>query len=305
MRNKLFFLIVCVLCAISGNGQNIPEWYLKKPTPSNPTYVYNAECGFGYNYREARNEAFARMFQYASNRLGQPIDSEEINRAVQSGKDYEVISAQYNIPINKVCECSAEINGNQCVYILCQVATSGNIPVKFDDSFSDCDCGKANNLYSQDALYVDDCTIYRDGKKLKEGEIRTMFANTKSYELYDRGMRLQKNNGARTVGWLACGVGLFPTIIGGVLYVGSGSDEYRPNHEEDHEKDRERHKNTLIVGSALMGCGIVSLLIGGVILPSIGKSKIRKAVNLYNNGKLYSQIDYGFSGNGIYLTLSF
>lgn len=295
MRNKLLFCVVCVLCAISGNGQNIPEWYLKKPTPSNPTYVYNAECGFGYNYREARNEAFARMFQYASNRLGQPIDSEEINRAVQSGKDYEVISAQYNIPINKVCECSTEINGNQCVYILCQVATSGNIPVRFDDSFNDCDCGKANNLYSQDALYVDDCTIYRDGKKLKKGEIRTMFANTKSYELYDRGMRLQENNGAFTFGFVACGVGFFPTLLGGVFYSDSSNSG----------EDRERHKNTLIVGSALMGCGIVSLLIGEVILPSIGKSKIRKAVNLYNNGKLYSQIDYGFSGNGIYLTLSF
>lgn len=279
MRNKLFFFIVCVLCAISGNGQNIPEWYLKKPTPSNPTYVYNAECGFGYNYREARNEAFARMFQYASNRLGQPIDSEEINRAVQSGKDYEVISAQYNIPINKVCECSAEINGNQCVYILCQVATSGNIPVRFDDSFSDCDCGKANNLYSQDALYVDDCTIYRDGKKLKEGEIRTMFANTKSYELYDKGMRL-----CNSVGF---------TLLGGVLVPGGAVGGLLAS--ESSGTMAWAIGGTIAVGGVLM-----------MFLPrSIGKSKIRKAVNLYNNGKLYSQIDYGFSGNGIYLTLSF
>lgn len=285
MRNKLLFCVVCVLCAISGNGQNIPEWYLKKPTPSNPTYVYNAECGFGYNYREARNEAFARMFQYASNRLGQPIDSEEINRAVQSGKDYEVISAQYNIPINKVCECSTEINGNQCVYILCQVATSGNILVKFDDSFNDCDCGKANNLYSKDALYVEGRTIYRNGKPLNEGEIRTMFANTKSYELYDRGMRLARERG-HGAEWFLVTVGVIPTIAG----IAVGWDE---------------GNGSLITGAAMMSCGFTILFIRGVILPSIGKSKIRKAVNLYNNGKLYSQIDYGFSGNGIYLTLSF
>lgn len=279
MRNKLFFFIVCVLCAISGNGQNIPEWYLKKPTPSNPTYVYNAECGFGYNYREARNEAFARMFQYASNRLGQPIDSEEINRAVQSGKDYEVISAQYNIPINKVCECSTEINGNQCVYILCQVATSGNIPVRFDDSFNDCDRGKANNLYSKDALYVEGHTIYRNGKSLEEGEIRTLFANTKSYELYDRGMRLCNS------------VGII--LLGGILIPGGGVGGLLASESSG--------TMAWAIGGAVAVGGVLM-----IFLPqSIGKSKIRKAVNLYNNGKLYSQIDYGFSGNGIYLTLSF
>ena len=42
---------------------------------------------------------------------------------------------------------------------------------------------------------------------------------------------------------------------------------------------------------------------------SSGRAKIRKAVNLYNNGRMYSQgdvdLEYGLGGNRFYLTFWF
>ena len=93
--------------------------------------------------------------------------------------------------------------------------------------------------------------------------------------------------------------------IGGVLmsfsvgcFVGVAIDE-----GWDDPKD----KGWITAGKALAGSGIALIIIGG-IRSSIGKAKIRKAVNLYNNGRMYSQsleIDYGLTGNGVYLSFSF
>ena len=86
------------------------------------------------------------VFQSTAMRLGQPINSGEINRAVQSGKDFNVISAQYNIPINKVCEYTEKQSGTYRVYVLCQVARAGNTIVDFDYEFIGChDVRKYNN----------------------------------------------------------------------------------------------------------------------------------------------------------------
>lgn len=67
-------------------------------------------------------------------------------------------------------------------------------------------------------------------------------------------------------------------------------------------------KALTITGGALAAGGIVLVAIGG-IRSSIGKAKIRKAVNLYNNGRMYSQgdidMEYGLGGNGVYLTFLF
>ncbi len=62
------------------------------------------------------------------------------------------------------------------------------------------------------------------------------------------------------------------------------------------------------LGLGLIGGGAGSLVIGG-LRTSIGKAKIRKAVDLYNNGKLYSsvcvELNFGLTQNGLGIAFNF
>lgn len=137
MKRKITFIIMFALMAVSGVAQNKPGWIFNKPTPENSSYLYVVESAMGTTDLDARNAAFARVFQTTAMRLGMPVNSEDIQNAVQSGKDFNVISAQYNIPINKVCEFTEKTDKGYRVYILCQVAKSGNVYAEFTD-FSGC-----------------------------------------------------------------------------------------------------------------------------------------------------------------------
>ena len=146
MKKKIVLTIALALVGIASFAQEKPGWIYNKPTPTNSSYLYVVESATGTSELEARNQAFARVFQSTAMRLGQPINSDEINRAVQSGKDFNVISAQYNIPINKVCEYTEKNAGGYRVYILCQAARAGNIVVDFDYEFNGCyDVRQYNN----------------------------------------------------------------------------------------------------------------------------------------------------------------
>lgn len=138
MKKRFLLIFILAMIATASFAQDKPGWIYNKPKPSNNTYLYVVESATGISELEARNQAFARVFQSTAMRLGQPIDSEEINRAVQNGTDFNVISAQYNIPINKVCEYTEKAKDSYRVYILCQVAKAGNIIVDFDYDFNGC-----------------------------------------------------------------------------------------------------------------------------------------------------------------------
>lgn len=131
LKSIFFSLILLSSCAYC---QHVPTWVHKLPTPSNNTYMYVREKAEGFTENQARNQAIAQVFQSTAMRLGQPISSDEIFKAVQNGTEYSVLSATYNIPINKVCEYSQQLkNGQYRVYVLCQVAVKGNITPYFDD----------------------------------------------------------------------------------------------------------------------------------------------------------------------------
>lgn len=288
---KKAILILVAFCAASLSfAQRTPDWVLNKPTPTNSTYLYVVESAFGNSEIQARNQAIARVFQSTAMRLGQPVNSEEINRAVQSGTSYDVISKKFNIPVNKVCEYTENKTGSYRVYILCQVAKAGNIPVQFDE-FNDCYEG-ANKFYAAEALAADGFEIYRDGQKLYDREIRTLFANSKSYDLYDRGKRINANVASTLIG-----IGGATAAVGAIWW-GLG------NVDDTDEMCiwLKKYGGYVFVGG---GIGLFS----GFITRAICKSQIRKAVRLYNNGRMYSQnaieMQYGFSGNGVFLTLSF
>lgn len=139
MKKRFLLTFILAMIATASFAQDKPGWIYNKPKPSNNTYLYVVESATGLSEIEARNQAFARVFQSTAMRLGQPIDSDEINRAVQQGTDFNVISSQYNIPINKICEYTEKISRNNYrVYILCQVAKAGNVIVDFDYDFDGC-----------------------------------------------------------------------------------------------------------------------------------------------------------------------
>lgn len=127
--------IVLAFITLITFAQDKPGWIFTKPKPSNNTYLYVVESATGTTELEARNQTFARVFQSTAMRIGQPINSDEINKAVQSGKSFDVISAQYNIPINKVCEYTEKATEGYRVYVLCQVAKTGNAYPDFDYGF--------------------------------------------------------------------------------------------------------------------------------------------------------------------------
>ena len=152
--SKKNLIFVLALFPIIGMAQKLPDWIINKPIPTNNTFLYVMESATGQTEKEARNMAIAKVFQTTANRIGQPYDSEEINRALQKGTEYYVISSKYNIPINKVCEYTDNKTAPCRVYVLCQVAKAGNIHVVFDD-FNACYEGN-DKYYAKEALYSKD-----------------------------------------------------------------------------------------------------------------------------------------------------
>ena len=335
MNRRIAFTVVFALFTLSVNAQKLPDWITNKPTPTNSTYLYVVESATGQTEMQARNRAIAEVFRSTAMRIGQPIDSEEINRALQRGTEYYVISSQYNVPINKVCEYTDNKISPCRVYVLCQVAKAGNIRVEFDDS-SACYEG-ANKVYAEDALAVDGFDVYRNGKSLNDREIRTLFANSNSYSLYDEGKRIE-NMSFSTVDGLANGFGATSIIVGGVFqgvfwplyaevnrrvkyyenalkyynYQEYGDYETVKRNYEEYLEKAEKRKKIAVTGLWLIGGGIVLIVAENLMEKAIlssGKAKIRKAVNLYNNGRMYSQngveMEYGLTANGVYLTFSF
>ena len=138
MQKQIILTFVLVLIGLASLAQERPGWVSNKPKPSNDTYLYVVESASGSTEIEARNQTFARVLQSTAMRIGQPINSDEINKAVQSGQSFEVISSQYNIPINKVCEYTEKNEDGYRVYVLCQVAKAGNAYADFDYDYGGC-----------------------------------------------------------------------------------------------------------------------------------------------------------------------
>ena len=142
---KGFAIIIIFLLAFTVHAQK-PAWTVKLPKATNNTYMYVCEYAIASSETEARNQAIARVFQSTALRIGQPIESDKIFEAVQNGGDLAVISRQYNIPIYKVCEYVEKVQVySYRVYVLCQVAVSGNITPLFDYNFRGCSDSKQYN----------------------------------------------------------------------------------------------------------------------------------------------------------------
>ena len=133
MNKKIVITIGIVMLTLTITAQERPSWVDHPPKASNSTYVYDVERAYGNTEREARNQAFAQELQKVAFRIGVVFDAKEINRAVQDGESFEVISRDFNIPVNKVCEFTERIGIGYRVYILCQAAKAGNITVQYNE----------------------------------------------------------------------------------------------------------------------------------------------------------------------------
>lgn len=144
MKTRVILLFVFSFLAMGVFAQS-PKWIRNKPQPENDTYLYVVEYASANNERDARNQAMAKVFQSTANRLGQPFSSDEINEAVMKGTDYSVVSRNYNIPINKVCEYTEILADGYKVYVLCQVAKAGNKPARWS-YFGECGKTSSNSM---------------------------------------------------------------------------------------------------------------------------------------------------------------
>jgi hypothetical protein len=163
-------------------------------------------------------------------------------------------------------------------------------------------------LKEVDPLYVDGWSIYKNGRRLGDNEIRTLFANTPAYEQYEKGLGIYESTfWNKDDRWgLPTSKGLAYTFLacgGTMVILGYGFASLA-----DDEKDVEAMKKFGAAGLVATGIGCGIFLIRTSVLAS-GKAKIRKAVNLYNNQGMYSQSDvkmeYGLTGNGVYFSLLF
>ena len=147
-----------------------------------------------------------------------------------------------------------------------------------------------------DALYANGWTVMRNGQYLRDDEIRTLFANSKAYKLYNSGM---KKYDSSNLLWYGCG--------GALIFAGGCCQASWLNYGTHYAKSDGIPKGA-IVGWYLAGGGIALFIVGGTRTIT-GKHKISKAVNLYNNGKMYSstpiKLKYGITPNGAGLALNF
>ncbi len=148
-----------------------PDWTFRQPAPENSTYMYVVEHGEGKTKREALNQAIGRVFQSTANRIGSVVSTDEINRAVQAGQDYEVIARNMKVPVNKVCEFAIQdtTDYSWTMYILCQVAKSGNITPEFETSE---ECTKHTIFDEAMAQWNSQVKKREDEEKQREAEER-------------------------------------------------------------------------------------------------------------------------------------
>ena len=153
MRNKLSSLLLslCITAIAIAQENTPPGWLSRLPLASNTTYMYVMERGNGATYNEAVNNAMLKVIRNTSLRIGVAIDISEVNKALQNGKDWDIVAVQHRIPINKVCEYrERKDESGFIVAVLCQVAKSGNVYPEFDEFIACYD----NRTYSDEGALL-------------------------------------------------------------------------------------------------------------------------------------------------------
>lgn len=135
--------VVGVLCpdVVAQNRKKtpMPDWAFKKPEPSNMTFRYHVEFGFGKTETEAINDAYTNAFMQAARELCVRLNINEIREAIASGTTIEQLSLRFNIPMNVLCCYYMYRPKDMVCRILCQIPKEGYADKVQFDEFNDCD----------------------------------------------------------------------------------------------------------------------------------------------------------------------
>ncbi len=179
------------MCPILLSAQDVPEWIVKTPTPSNDTYQYMVENGIGKTQDEACMHAIESILQNIAFYLGVQVHSEDF-KAVQNGKNFKITTKNFSMPLYKVCEKAYQReDGSWLVYVLCQVAKAGNREPIFDH-FADCDKAttKARKVYNdliKTQLIIEKDNHINENLDLKILTLRNGVTETDAATSFDEG----------------------------------------------------------------------------------------------------------------------
>lgn len=151
------------------------------------------------------------------------------------------------------------------------------------------------NYTQSDMLYCDGLDVYRNGNRLSESDVRTLFAGTPSYHLYDTALRMNAQDHVDNLESAGmCMVVLAPITQLAWLWYGLS--------------DFSWGKDVAIYGGvATLGSGLICYATAA-ILKNSPRKKISRAVNKYNRNvaKSYSyEYSFGPTPSGVGLCLKF
>lgn len=297
---RLVLIMTMALLGLVSYAQK-PKWVVNPPKAENDTYRYVVARGFGRSFSEAYENAIQDLHRQVLEGAGQDmIVTEKVGETY-----YCVVEGQrYHIRMERVCVWPEDISSfNQEVCFLYQVATQkgGRENSVFFSDFNEC---HEIEQSPSDILYLNGAQIYKNGKALRYSEINQLFANSESQILYNEGMQLYENGVESPY--------LFPLITGvsiDFIWFVVGVNASNTQSPDGFVAYYDKSKWVLYGGAVLAVSGIVLPYIKYAIKHSIGKTKIRKAVNRYNNERSYSQngieMEYGLTYNGVHLCISF
>lgn len=210
----LNFVILINLCIYAESKVSMwrPNWTYNTPKSTSSSYAYASIKGLGSTEAEARNNAYARAMQSAQAQLGIMVKSDEINKAVQTGEDFNVISQDFSIPMWEVCQYSNRDGTDYIYWILMRIASDANKSVSREPFEGDCyDFSKASELR---ALFKGE---FKEDIKNREKKQK---AEQKSQDRVERQKKLTSVDFAkeRYVAWSIVGVGYPWNLTSGVNF---------------------------------------------------------------------------------------
>ena len=147
MRKYFFVLYALFITGVScpdliaqnSRKSPMPDWGFKKPKPSNSTFRYLVEFGFGKTETEALYNAYTCAFLAAARNIHVRLNSNEIGEAIASGTTIEQLSQRFGVPMNVLCCYYTSRPKDMVCRILCQIPEDGYADKVQFDEFNDCD----------------------------------------------------------------------------------------------------------------------------------------------------------------------
>lgn len=143
MMKKLFLTLLLTIAGLSCTmaQDHPPYWVSILPKPENETYYFRVTHAEEQTYEKAYVRAFSMAILESSWKMGLPVDAKNDMAAIEQGVEdnISIRSHQSNLAINKVCEWQTRSvsTGRIILYVLWQVAASGNIEPRFEE-FNKC-----------------------------------------------------------------------------------------------------------------------------------------------------------------------